>query len=153
MGSHVLLVMLPTTASMESVMPRLIPNFSMELTTVSHSAPALVLTQSPKDLLLMLMDTTDTDTMASVKLKLMPKFCMPDTHMPLPMELSHMPLPLLEPVLSTLPMLVSASTTLELPFLAKHFHLLSRAFNEHQISKSNMMLPKLVQIKIRTFLS
>merc|ERR1712202_121587 len=117
--------------------------------TVSHSAPALVLTQSPrdlthppKDLLPMLMDTTDMDTMASVKPRLMPKFCMPDTHMPLPME----------PVLSTLPMLVSASTTLELLFLAKHFHLLSRAFNEHQISKNYMMLPKLVQIKIRTFL-
>merc|ERR1712123_238381 len=140
---------LPTMATMASAMPRLIPNFSMELTTVSHSAPVLVLTQSPrdlthppKDLLPMLMDTTDMDTMASVKPRLMPKFCMPDTHMPLPMELSPMPLPPLEPGLSTLPTLVSASTTLELPSLAKHFHLLSRAFNEHQISKNNMMLPK-----------
>merc|ERR1711972_1192029 len=100
-------------------------------TTVSHSAPALVLTPSPRDLmppprdmLLTSVDTTDT-TMASVMLMLTLLSCtlaMLDTPMPLPMELS--PTLLLPPPLdsSTLPMLVSAPTTSELLFLAKLFN-------------------------------
>merc|ERR1712098_96691 len=103
----------------------------MGTTPVSHSAPALVLTQSPRDLmppprdmLLTSVDTTDT-TMASVMLMLTLLSCMLamlDTPMPLPMELS--PTLLLPPPLdsSTLPMLVSAPTTSELLFLAKLFN-------------------------------
>merc|ERR1712098_951814 len=107
----------------------------MGTTPASHSAPALVLTQSPRDLmppprdmLLMPMatvsDTTDT-TMASVMLMLTLLSCtlaMLDTPMPLPTELT--PTLLLPPPLdsSTLPMLVSAPTTSELLFLAKLFN-------------------------------
>merc|ERR1712121_130309 len=113
------------------------PLFSMVLTTVSHSAPALVLTQSPRDLmppprdmLLTSVDTTDT-TLASVMLMLLScTLAMLDTPMPLLTELT--PTLLLPPPLdsSTLPMLVSAPTTSELLFLA-------RLFNQVRVLSSN----------------
>merc|ERR1740137_108744 len=61
-------------------------------------------------------------TMASVKLMPMPRFWLPVTHMPPPMVPSPMLWLPQDTVLSTLPMLDSAPTTLELPFPAKHFH-------------------------------
>merc|ERR1719470_592379 len=134
--SHVLLDMLLTTDFTASVRLRLrlTPLFSMVLTMVSHSAPALVLTQSPRDLmrpprdmLLMLildmvMATLDTTASVMLMLRLTPLFCMLDTHMPLSMVLSPMLLLPPLPDSSTLPTLVSALTTLELLFLAKQFH-------------------------------
>merc|ERR1712098_90301 len=94
----------------------------MGTTPVSHSAPALVLTQSPRDLmppprdmLLTSVDTTDT-TMASVMLMLTLLSCT--------LAMLDTPMLLLPPPLdsSTLPMLVSAPTTSELLFLAKLFN-------------------------------
>merc|ERR1719470_294793 len=137
--SHVLLDMLLTTDFTASVKLRLrlTPLFSMVLTMVSHSAPALVLTQSPRDLMLpprdmllmlildMVMAILDTTASVMLMLRLTPLFCMLDmlgTHMPLSMVLSPMLLLPPLPDLSTLPTLVSALTTLELLFLAKQFH-------------------------------
>merc|ERR1719483_409372 len=64
---------------------------------VSHSAPALVLTQSPRDLLPPLKDmphmptlATVDITMANVMLMPMLRFWLPVTHMPPPMVLSPM---------------------------------------------------------------
>merc|ERR1719341_1601323 len=100
---------------------------------VSHSAPALVLTQSPRDsmppprdmLLMLILDMVmaTLDTTASVMLMLTLLFCMPDmldTHMPLSMVPSPMPLLPPLPDLSTPPTLDSAPTIWELLFLAKH---------------------------------
>merc|ERR1719154_1029110 len=125
----------------------------MPLPMVSHSAPALVLTQSPRDLMplprdMLLMLILAMPTMASVMLRLTPLFCtldMLDTHMPPSMVLS--PMPLLPPPLdlSTLPTLVSAPTTLELLFLAKQFHpkFSIECLQLHLVSQNIMKLPKI----------
>merc|ERR1711887_423463 len=111
--------------------PRLTPLSSTLLTTASPSAPALVLTPSPRDLtplpramLLMLMVTTDT-TLASVRLRLTLLSCtlaMLATLTLPSMVLSPTlwPPPLL--AMSTLPMLVSAPTISELLSLARLSH-------------------------------
>merc|ERR1712064_59898 len=98
------------------------------------SAPALVLTPSPRDLTsppraMLLMPMLDTlmptvTTMASVKLRLTLLSSMQDmlaTPMLLPMELSPTPSLPPPPDSSTLPTLACAPTTLELLFLARQY--------------------------------
>merc|ERR1712008_443631 len=105
-------------------------------TTASHSAPALVLTRSPRDLTPPLKDLLLTTamamldtTMASVRLRLTLLSSMLDmlaTHTPLPMVPSPMLLPPPLPDLSTLPMSDSAPTIWELLFLAKQIQCLKK---------------------------
>merc|ERR1712123_319975 len=131
--------------TLASVKPRLrLTLLSSTLpTTASHSAPALVLTRSPRDLtppprdlLLTTAMAMLVTTMASVRLRLTLLSCMLDmldTHTPLPMVLSPTLLPPPLPDSSTLPMLVSAPTIWGLLCLARQFHLLSSACNQHQV--------------------
>merc|ERR1712008_584195 len=119
-------------------------------TTASHSAPALVLTRSPRDLTPPLKDlllTTATamlvTTMASVRLRLTllsSMLDMLDTHTPLPMVLSLMLSPPPLPDSSTPPILGSAPTIWGLLFLARKLHLLPSACNQHQVSTVMKML-------------
>merc|ERR1712123_477701 len=112
-----------------------------------------VLTPSPRDLtpplralLLITAMAMLVTTMASVRLRLTllsSMLDMLDTHTPLPMVLSPMPLP--PPLLdsSTLPMWGSAPTIWGLLFLARQSHLLSSACNQHQLCTGIMMLPNI----------
>merc|ERR1712106_314415 len=152
MGSPVLPDMFTTLAS---VKPRLrLTQLSSTLpTTVSHLAPALVLTRSPRDLtppprdlLLTMAMAMLVTTMASVRLRLTLLSSMLDmlaTHMPLPMVLSPMllPPPLLDS--STPPTSGSAPTIWGLLFLARQSHLLSSACNQHELCTVIMMLPNI----------
>merc|ERR1712106_1215824 len=144
MGSPVLPDIFTTLANVKLRL-RLTQLSSTLPTTASHSAPALVLTRSPRaltpplrDLLLTTAMAMLDTTMASVRLRLKLTLLscmldMLDTHTPLPMVLS--PTLLLPPLLdsSTLPMLVSAPTIWGLLCLARQFHLLSSAYNQHQV--------------------
>merc|ERR1712106_102522 len=113
---------------------RLTPLSSTLPTTASHSAPALVLTRSPRDLTPPLRDLLLTTamamlvtTMASVRLRLTllsSMLDMLDTHTPRPMVLSLMLLPPLLLDSSTPPTLVSAPTIWGLLFLARQLECL-----------------------------
>merc|ERR1719452_308928 len=114
--------------ALASVRLRLTPSCSTLPTTASHSAPALVLTQSPRDLMPPPRDfpmPMAMPTMALVSVRLMPmpmpRFLLLDTHMPPPMVPSPMLLLPPDSDSSTLLMLDSAPTTLELLFPAKHY--------------------------------
>merc|ERR1712106_22814 len=102
--------------------------------------------ESSRDLLLTTAMAMLVTTMASVRLRLTQLSSildMLDTHTPLSMVLSPtlLPPPLLDS--STLPMLDSAPTIWGLLFLARQFHLLSSACNQHQVSTGIMMLPNI----------
>merc|ERR1711892_772325 len=119
--------------TLASVKPRLrlTPLSSTLPTTASHSAPALVLTRSPRDLTPPLRDLLLTTAMAMLDTLA--------THTPPSMVLSLMPLP--PPLLdsSTLPMSGSAPTTSELLFLARQLECLKK----HQSSTVITMLPQI----------
>merc|ERR1712106_61946 len=117
--------------------------------TASHSAPALVLTRSPRDLtppprdlLLTMAMAMPVTTMASVRLRLTLLSSMLDmlaTHTPLSMVLSPtlLPPPLLDS--STPPMSGSAPTIWGLLCLARQLECLKK----HQSSTVITMLPKI----------
>merc|ERR1712106_626889 len=148
MGSPVLPDMFTTLASVKPRL-RLTPLSSTLPTTASHSAPALVLTRSPRDLTLPLKDLLLTmamamlvTTMASVRLRLSLlsyMLDMLDTHTPLSMVLSPTLLPPPLPDLSTLPMWGSAPTISELLFLVKQLQCLKKTSSRHGLT----MLPQI----------